>query len=121
MKEDQEPSGGALVPSANRGLTRVSALVRRGLDDLLVEQSRINSSNVLTKPKEELASAIPEQALSSSRYNAWTHVRKLTEELQFNADIETRLGMEFILIPSGTYMMGSNLKEDGGPIHEVTN
>lgn len=45
MKEDQE-QGGALVPSASRTLTRNSTgLIRRGLDDLLNEQSRINSSD----------------------------------------------------------------------------
>lgn len=30
------------------------------------------------------------------------------------------LGMEFILVPAGTFMMGSDAKEDEQPIHEVT-
>lgn len=119
MKEDQAPSGGDMVPSANRGLTRTSALVRRGLDDLLTEQSRINSSSVLTKPEEALASAIPEQALSPSRYNPWTHLRELAEELA-RGDETNSLGMDLVRIPEGRFMMGSDRREDEKPIHEVT-
>lgn len=40
MKDDQEQWGGDLVPSANRGLTRNSGLLRRGLDSLMVPQPR---------------------------------------------------------------------------------
>lgn len=55
MKDDPEQSGGAMVPSASRGLTRGSTgLVRRGLDDLLNGQPPItssdNSSSVASRP-----------------------------------------------------------------------
>lgn len=40
VKEDQDQSGGALVPSASSALTRKSTrLVRRGLDDLLKKRT----------------------------------------------------------------------------------
>lgn len=41
MKEDQEPSGGSLVPSASSALTTKSTgLVRRGLEDLKLSAER---------------------------------------------------------------------------------
>lgn len=44
MKENSEESGGDLVPSTNRGLTKSSGLVRRGLDDLVKGQQGIGPS-----------------------------------------------------------------------------
>lgn len=98
MKEDQEPSGGALVPSASSALTRKSSgLVRRGLDDLLKGQSRIDSSEVV-------------------RYDPSEHLRKLGRESFINS-----LGMEFVLIPAGSFMMGSeNGDPEERPVHRVS-
>ena len=54
MKEDQEQSGGALVSSSSRGLTRKSSgLLRRGLDDLLKEQAGTGSSSKNPQMKEK--------------------------------------------------------------------
>ena len=97
MKEDQEQSGGSLVPSASSALTRKSSgLIRRGLEDLLKGQSLISSSVQIGLDK-----TVP-------KIIRW-------------ADLVNSLGMEFTLIPAGKFMMGSDLEEhDEEPIHEVT-
>ena len=97
MKEHQEQSGGSLIASATGALTRKSTvLVRRGLDDLLEEQSRINAPEIV-------------------RYDRSEQLRRLGEE-HING-----LGMAFKLIPAGMFMMGSeNGDSEERPVHHVS-
>ena len=56
MKEDQEPSGGGLVPSASSALTRDSSgLVRRGLDTLLKREAGLNAGSSDLNGKEGIS------------------------------------------------------------------
>jgi hypothetical protein len=61
VKEDQEESGGSLVSSANRGLTRNSGLVRRGLVDLLKLSAESNASGVDANQRESLRPAFDDE------------------------------------------------------------
>jgi formylglycine-generating enzyme required for sulfatase activity len=121
VKDDKEQSGSALVPFVNRGLTRNSTgPVRRGLDDLLKGQSRINSSDNsssvasrdrgvegltgLNKPKEE---------------DPFATLNRIGREMM-RGDVTNSLGMHLVRIPEGKFMMGSDAEDDEKPIHEVT-
>lgn len=92
--DDQKRHEKALVQQSNRGLiTRSTGLVRRGLGDLLKRYE--------ADPLEELRRLAKE--LAEGRFT------------EFNS-----IGMEFINIPAGSFMMGSDLKDDEKPIHNVT-
>lgn len=94
MSNDHERQEEALVPQSTRGLvTRSTGLVRRGLGDLLKRQEA----------------------------DPWEELRRLAKELAEGHSTEfNSIGMEFIKIPAGSFMMGSDLKQDERPIHNVT-
>jgi tetratricopeptide (TPR) repeat protein len=61
VKDDQEQNDAALVSSANRGLTRNSGLVRRGLDDLLTRVGEFDTSVVAANESRSLLPAFDEE------------------------------------------------------------
>ncbi len=90
LSDPKERRDEALVPQSTRGLvTRSSALVRRGLED--INKGRVS--------------------------DPWNELRRLARELVFDA--VNNFGMEFVLIPAGKFMMGSEARDDENPIHEV--
>jgi formylglycine-generating enzyme required for sulfatase activity len=91
LSDPKERRDEALVPQSTRGLaTRSSALVRRGLED--IHKGRVSDS--------------------------WNELQRLARELVFEA--VNNFGMEFVLIPAGKFMMGSEARDDENPIHEVS-
>lgn len=75
MKENSEQSGRDLVPSANRGLTRSSGLVRRGLDDLIKGQQGIESG------PQQHGFTLTNQAGVSCKNPEWTLIEQVIREL----------------------------------------
>jgi formylglycine-generating enzyme required for sulfatase activity len=61
----------------------------------------------------------PSQPQSLARRSA-ALVRRGLESLSTKTVVRNSLGMEFKLIPAGTFMMGSDAEENEKPIHEVT-
>ncbi|MGI9069235.1 MAG: hypothetical protein ACR2HX_22890 [Pyrinomonadaceae bacterium] len=57
-----------------------------------------------------LEKAQPAPQPSPIQYDPWQHLRELAEDLQLAKSIINSLGMEFILIPKGRFMMGSYSK-----------
>ena len=79
MKEDQEQSGGALVPSSSLALTKNSnGLVRRGLDDLVKLSAASNSSEVDANQRE----------LPKPRFSEAEVARQLKDMAQYLDEVE---------------------------------
>jgi formylglycine-generating enzyme required for sulfatase activity len=108
LSEDDQDNNKSLVPHSRNGLiVRSSGLARRGLNDLArraVDGQHSALGTPADDPFKELRELAGQLAEDYSR-----------PDLEINS-----LGMEFILIPVGGFMMGSDLKEDEKPIHEVT-
>lgn len=97
---------GKLVLQSGHGLiTRSNRLVRRGLNDLLKNEGIHHWQHLTHK---ELFGEIKKTAL------------QLILDDDNNTDAINALGMKFVLISSGKFMMGSDKKDDKQPIHAVS-
>lgn len=85
---------------------RSTALVRRGL----AEAEGLKGLDKMQPPSSRSGLQEP---------NPWTKVRESAEAL-VRGDVTNSMGMDLVRIPEGKFMMGSDLREDEKPIHEVT-